>query len=66
MKIYYWTPEFPLKIKGGTLQGHVQCVKGEGGGGTLKQITNQVVKNQVRKIKMSKMSIKNKGLYSKL
>lgn len=23
MKIYYWTPEFPLKIKGGTLQGHV-------------------------------------------
>lgn len=65
MKIYYWTPEFPLKIKGGTLQGHVQCVKG-GGGVTLKYITNQVVKNQVRKIKMSKMSIKNKGLYSKL
>lgn len=31
MKIYYWTPEFPLKIKGGTLQGHVQCVKGGGG-----------------------------------
>lgn len=64
MKIYYWTTEFPLKIKGGTLQGHVQCVKR--GGVTLKYITNQVVKNQVRKIKMSKMSIKNKGLYSKL
>lgn len=64
MKIYYWTPEFPLKIKGGTLQGHVQCVKG--GGGYFKVYNKSSRQKSSKKIKMSKMSIKNKGLYSKL
>lgn len=55
MKICYWTPEFPLKIKGGTLQGHVQCVKG--GGGYLK------VDNKSSRQKSSKENKDVKNFY---
>lgn len=56
MKIHYWTPEFPLKIKGGTLQGHVQCVKG-GGGGYVK------VDNKSSRQKSSKENKDVKNVY---
>lgn len=57
MKIYYWTPEFPLKIKGGTLQGHVQCVKGGGGGCYVK------VDNKSSRQKSSKENKDVKNVY---